>query len=129
MSNDSGLTKDVLSLQYHLGEVGYYGAIRIDLKDKNIKLNQKTTDIILKLKSDMASGHDIGLEIQDADNNTHRVVLYEDIDWTGWKDVRVLNLPRISYPATIKSIYVSRVEDARITDSVLYFDSLSYTYK
>ncbi len=129
LSDKSGLSKEVMSLDYHLGEVGYYGAIRIDLTDKNIKLNQKTTDIILKVKSEMMSGHDIGLEILDADNNTHRVVLYEDIDWTDWKDVRVLNLPRISYPATIKSIYVSRVEDAKVTDAKLYFDSLSYTYK
>ncbi|MDO5095508.1 MAG: hypothetical protein Q4D65_03025 [Peptostreptococcaceae bacterium] len=129
LSDKSGLSKEVMSLDYHLGEVGYYGAIRIDLTDKNIKLNQKTTDIILKVKSEMMSGHDIGLEILDADNNTHRVVLYEDIDWTDWKDVRVLNLPRISYPATVKSIYVSRVEDARVTDAKLYFDSLSYTYK
>lgn len=129
LSDKSGLSKEVMSLDYHLGEVGYYGAIRIDLSDKNIKLNQKTTDIILKVKSEMMSGHDIGLEILDADNNTHRVVLYEDIDWTDWKDVRVLNLPRISYPATVKSIYVSRVEDARVTDAKLYFDSLSYTYK
>lgn len=129
VSDKSGLSRNALKLDYHLGDVGYYGAIKIDLSSKNIVLTKKATDIILKVKSDMTSGHNIGLEIVDADNMVHSVVLYEDIDWTDWKDVRLLNLPRMSYPATIKSIYVSRVEDVPVTDSVLYFDSLAYSYK
>lgn len=129
VSDKSGLSRNALKLDYHLGDVGYYGAIKIDLSSKNIVLTKKATDIILKVKSDMTSGHNIGLEIVDADNMVHSVVLYEDIDWTDWKDVRLLNLPRMSYPATIKSIYISRVEDVSVTDSVLYFDSLAYSYK
>lgn len=129
LSDSSGLKRNALKLEYHLGDVGYYGAIKVNLDDKNIVLNKKATDIILKVKSEMLSGHNIGLEIIDADNMVHSVILYEDIDWTDWKDVRLLNLPRMSYPAKVKSIYISRVEDVSITDSVLYFDSFSYSYK
>lgn len=129
VSDKSGLTNEVLKLDYHLGDVGYYGSIRIDIENKNIIIDKKATDLVLKIKSEMASGHNIGIEIVDADNMIHDVMLYEDIDWTDWKDVRLLNLPRMSYPVKVKSIYISRVEDVKVTDSVLYFDSLSYSYK
>ncbi|GGD92354.1 stalk domain-containing protein [Paenibacillus nasutitermitis] len=71
-------------------------------------------------------------EFIDNSGKAHLVTLATQVDWTGWKQLKV-NLPadQMGYPVKLKRIYMASIEDGQdersLTGSVA-FDNISFQY-
>ncbi|USG65421.1 S-layer homology domain-containing protein [Brevibacillus ruminantium] len=73
------------------------------------------------------SRHWLRAEVIDANGKPVYVDLAQEIDWTGWKQVKGYFPANAAYPLQLKGIYiVDRVEDGHQQDKgTLYFDEIS----
>ncbi|QYR22098.1 phosphodiester glycosidase family protein [Paenibacillus sp. sptzw28] len=71
-------------------------------------------------------------EFIDKAGKSHLVTLADQIDWTGWKQLKV-NLPsdKMTYPLKLKRIYVASIadgQDERAISGSVAFDNISFQY-
>ncbi|MFM1651196.1 phosphodiester glycosidase family protein [Brevibacillus sp. B_LB10_24] len=74
------------------------------------------------------SSHWLRAEIMDAKGKQHLVDLAEKIDWTGWKQVKGYFPANVSYPVSLRSIYVvdkPEESETRPLQGTVYFDEAS----
>lgn len=71
-------------------------------------------------------------EFIDNSGKAHLVTLAQQIDWTGWKQIKV-NLPAdgMTYPISLKRLYAASIEegqDERALSGEIAFDNISFQY-
>ncbi len=75
------------------------------------------------------STHWLRTRVQDSKGETHKLDFAEKIDWKGWKWV-VAKLPSdISYPVTVKSVYIAEINETKKDTGAIYIDSLRALYE
>lgn len=77
------------------------------------------------------SGHWARALVTGADGKDHYIDLAKEVDWTGWKYTQGVLPSHLTYPATLKSLYlVNPVEgnQLRPLQGTIYFDHLSFLF-
>ncbi|NBD26727.1 stalk domain-containing protein [Paenibacillus glycinis] len=71
-------------------------------------------------------------EFIDSKGAAHLITLAKQVDWTGWKTIKVnLAAEGMAYPVTLKRLYVASLEDGqdeRALTGALAFDNLAFQY-
>ncbi|QSX05385.1 phosphodiester glycosidase family protein [Sedimentibacter sp. zth1] len=75
------------------------------------------------------SKHWLRTRVQDSKGNTHKIDFAEEIDWEGWKYVTAKLPADISYPVTVKNVYIAEINETRKDCGEIYIDSLRALYK
>ncbi|SDX28049.1 stalk domain-containing protein [Paenibacillus sp. CF384] len=131
----AGLTGDnatnVLQLQYDFtGGSGTKAAYAV-LNGTGRTVEGKPSAMTVDVMGD-GSLNWVRAEFVDSKGAAHLVTLAKQVDWIGWKQIKV-NLPadQMAYPITLKRLYVASLEDGqdeRALTGALAWDNLAFQY-
>jgi hypothetical protein len=75
------------------------------------------------------SQHWLRAELIDAKGKIHYVDIAKQVDWEGWKEIETSFPAGMTYPVSLRSLYVVDEEDSTLaTQGVIYFDEISLEY-
>ncbi len=83
-----------------------------------------------KLKLDVygnKTGHWVRAKISDSNGNESVIDFSRDVSWEGWQTLTA-DIPNVSYPITLKTIYVAAISNSDTEQKVMYFDNLRGIY-
>ncbi|WP_308636658.1 stalk domain-containing protein [Paenibacillus silvisoli] len=124
-------TTNVLQLQYDFtGGTGTKAAYAV-LNGTGRQVEGKPSAMTVDVMGD-GSLNWVRAEFIDSKGAAHLVTLAKQVDWTGWKQIKV-NLPadQMAYPVKLKRLYVASLEDGqdeRALTGLLAWDNLAFQY-
>ncbi|WDV46110.1 phosphodiester glycosidase family protein [Clostridiaceae bacterium M8S5] len=116
-----------LKLNYDFTKAEGTSAAYAVLRDGGITLKNKADKLGLWVYGNN-DNHWLRAEILDNKGKTHRLTLANHIDWSKWKWVTAKIPSYISYPITIKKIYVAETSPVNMNNSFIIIDGLKSLY-
>lgn len=116
-----------LKLEYDFTNSEDTQAAYIELKNGGIKLENKADKLGLWVYGNQKN-HWLRAEIYDSKGNLHRLNLANDVDWKYWKWVTADIPSYISYPITVKRIYLVETNPLNMDKGYILVDGLKSLY-
>lgn len=122
--------KKMYSISYSFGDGAYGKEMYLDLRKKNIIINNRPAYLSLKVNADKRVDNILGMIVTDARGMDYRVFLTDKIDWINQKELRgvVLEDQNIKYPLKLKSIFVRENSTTATKGAKLSFSDLRMAY-
>jgi hypothetical protein len=76
-----------------------------------------------------SKNHWLRTRIADAYGNQVKIDFEEEVNWTGWKWVEAKIPEGITYPITLKNIYLAEINETRKDTGTIYIDNLRIMYE
>ncbi len=95
---------------------------------EGIKLEDKPLAIGMWVYGDNKN-HWLRTRITDAYGTQVKIDFEEEVNWTGWKWVEAKIPDGISYPITLKNIYLAEINETRKDTGTIYIDNLRIMYE
>ncbi|MGP1598979.1 hypothetical protein [Peptoanaerobacter stomatis] len=122
--------KKMYSISYSFADGSYGKELYLDLRKKNIMINNRPAYLSLKVNADKRADNILGMIVTDARGMDYRVFLTDKIDWINQKELRgvVLEDKNIKYPLKVKSIFVRENSTTATKGAKLSFSDLRMAY-
>ena len=95
---------------------------------EGIKLEDKPLAIGMWVYGD-SKNHWLRTRITDAYGTQVKIDFEEEVNWTGWKWVEAKIPEGITYPITLKNIYLAEINETRKDTGTIYIDNLRIMYE
>lgn len=95
---------------------------------EGIKLEDKPLAIGMWVYGD-SKNHWLRTRITDAYGTQVKIDFEEEVNWTGWKWVEAKIPDGITYPITLKNIYLAEINETRKDTGTIYIDNLRIMYE
>ncbi len=102
--------------------------IEFGKNQEGIKLEDKPKAIGMWVYGD-GKNHWLRTRITDAYNNQVKLTFADEVNWTGWKWVEAHIPEGITYPVTLKNIYLAEINETKKDSGTIYIDNLRIMYE
>ncbi len=117
-----------LGLYYNFPPIQDEKHVHIVLNNGEAIIFKQSESIGLWIYSYDATKHDVDLRIKDKEGKKHDLSLYEGIDWTGWKHLKVdISQDKFTFPIEIERIIIY-IKSPVHGKGTLLFDALEAFY-
>lgn len=102
--------------------------ISFDKDSKGLVIKDKPKAIGMWVYGDNST-HWLSAEVLDSTGKVHEIELAKEINWKGWQWVSAKLPADISYPVTVKNIYLGEMNEIKKDSGTIYIDSLRALYE
>jgi flagellum-specific peptidoglycan hydrolase FlgJ len=99
----------------------------VEFGDSGIRIEGKPASFSMWVYGD-ESDHWLRCRIVDSNGEIYKIDFAEEVDWPGWKKVTGEIPYGVSYPVTLKNIYIAEIEYDEKDDGTIYIDQLTANY-